>query len=164
MIAKFLVQIGIPQQYVGDLLVALFFVILGIAITAIVKKKNLGALMVSMYISYAVVTKIFYQFAQQPIAKMIIFLALVSLLFSLIQNHMRIKISGSRVAAGAKTALVSLTITGLLASIVLQWLPESFLTEEFFTAASIKIFFSKEGQLAWMVAPLIAVFALKHRQ
>lgn len=164
MIVDFLVKIGMPQQYAGDFLVVLFFVILGIAVTAIVKKKNLGALMVSMYVSYALVTKTFYQFAQQPIVKMIIFLALMSLLFSLIQSHMRIKISGSRVAAGAKTALVSLTITGLLASIVLQWLPESFLVEEFFTATSINIFFSKEGQLAWMVAPLIAVFVLKHRQ
>lgn len=161
---NFLVQIGIPQQYAGDFLVILLFVLLGIAITAVVKKKNLGALLVSIYTAYALITKMFYKLIQQPVAKTVIFIGLVFLLFSLIQNHMRIKISGSKVAAGAKTALVSLTITGLFASILLQFLPELFLVEEFFTATSASIFLSQEGQFFWMVAPLVAVFALKNRQ
>jgi len=163
MIINLLIQLGIPKQYAGDFLVLLLFVIVGIIVTALVKKRNLGALLISIYIAYAIVAKIFYKVAQNPSAKIVIFLALIFLLFSLLRYYVRIKISGTKIVAGTKTSLTSLAIVGLLASIVLQWFPQSFL-DEFFTSSSSVIFLSAQAQLIWMIAPLIVVFLLKHRQ
>ena len=163
MITDLLAQIGIPKQYTGDIIVAVLFILLTIVITTLVKKKNLGALMISIYISYALLTKLFFDFVQGPYAKTAIFIVCVAIFFSLLKKYVKMKIKGQKIAKWVKTSLASLTIVGFLVSIVLQWIPAQ-VVEEFITPFSESIFMTKEAQLVWIVAPLVMIFLLKNKQ
>ncbi len=158
-----LINLGIPKQYAGDVLVVLLYVLASVGVTIFIKKRDLGALLFSLYIAYAIVMETFFEFAQSPTAKAVILIILIFLLFALIKHYVRMKISGGKVIVWVKTLLIALSIVGLLASIVLQWLPASML-KEFFTAFSSEIFLSKEAQLIWMIVPLVLIFMLKHKQ
>ena len=163
MIANLLVQIGIPKQFTGDVIVAILFILLTIVITTLVKKKNLGALLISIYISYALLTKLFFDFAQDPYVKAIIFIVCMVIFFSLLKKYVRIKIKGQKISKWIKTSLASLTIVGFLVSIVLQWIPSQIINE-FITSYSATIFLTKEAQLVWIIAPLVMIFLLKNKQ
>lgn len=163
MITNLLAQIGIPKQYTGDIVVAVLFILLTVVITTLVKKKNLGALMISIYISYALLTKLFFDFVQGPYTKTAIFIVCVAILFSLLKKFVKMKIKGQKIAKWVKTSLASLTIVGFLVSIVLQWIPAQ-IVEEFITPFLETIFMTKEAQLIWIIAPLVMIFLLKNRQ
>lgn len=163
MLANLLVQVGIPKQFAGDIIVALFFILLTVFITTLIKKKNLGALLISIYISFALLTKLFFDFAQGPYVKIVIFIICVVVFFSLLKKYVRMKIKGQKISKWVKTSLASLTIVGLLVSIVLQWIPAQFV-QEFITSISASVFLTKEAQLVWMIAPLVMIFLLKNKQ
>ncbi|MEA1926427.1 MAG: hypothetical protein U9M90_04310 [Patescibacteria group bacterium] len=158
-----LISLGIPKQYAGDILVALLYILTSIGVTIFIKKRDLGALLFSLYIAYAIVTKTFFKFAQNPTTKAVILIVSIFLLFALIKHYVRMKISGGKIIVWVKTLLIALSIVGLLASIVLQWLP-ALMLKEFFTAFSSEVFLSKEAQLIWMIVPLVLIFMLKHKQ
>ena len=53
---ELLTQIGVPSQYAGDVWLLIIFLIIGIALTFLIQKKNLGALILSVYIAFVIIT------------------------------------------------------------------------------------------------------------
>lgn len=163
MLANLLAQIGIPRHYSGDIIVAVLFILLTILITTLVKRKNLGSLLISIYISYALLMKLYFDFMQGPYVKIAIFVVCVSVLFSLLKKYVRMKLKGQKISKWIKTSLASLTIVGFLVSIVLQWVPDQ-ITKDFITSYSATVFLTKEAQLVWIISPLVMIFLLKNKQ
>ena len=56
----FLTQLGVPSQYAGDIWLLIIFLVIGIALTFLIQKKNLGALILSVYISYVIVNYAYF--------------------------------------------------------------------------------------------------------
>jgi len=163
MFANLLSQIGIPKQFTGDIIIAVLFILATVVITTLVKKRNLGALLISIYISFALLAKLFFDFAQSPYAKIIIFIVLVAVFFSLLKKDIRIRIKGKKIAMWLKISLTALAIVGFFASIVLQWIPDQ-IVQDFITEYASAIFMTPQAQLIWMIAPLVVVFLLKNKR
>jgi heme exporter protein D len=156
---ELLTKIGIPGKYAGDVWLAVVFLVVSLALILLVKKKNLGAILVSIYVAYAVLTKAFFDFLENQNLKLIFFLALIFFLFQIFQRFFRMGVGGGRVVMWAKVISIALSIVGLLVSVVLQWFSAAII-QEFFSPLSLGLFLSEPAQFVWMLVPLALIFLL----
>lgn len=162
MLVDLIIGVGIPRQFAGDVLVGLVYALFTIILIYLVKKENLGAFLVSVYISYAIIAVMFFEFAQSPVVKVLVFVVLLFFLFSFFKGHIRVRIKGANISMWIKILLLALSVVGLIASVVLQWLPSAML-QEFFIAFSSDIFSSDQARLVWMIIPLALIFVFRSR-
>lgn len=160
----FLLSLGVPKQYIGDVWVFVLFIVASLLLVALFKKQNLGALIASIYGAYAIETKIFFDWfdgATMRFAGLVLLSVLLFLVFKKFFGEVTI---GSNLASEwIKVSLVSVTIVGFMASIVMDWYGRSVLSG-FFSPWSMSIFRSDEAQLVWMVAPILVIYLLNLRR
>lgn len=158
-----LTKMGVPKQYAGDVWLLLIFLIASAILILLVKKRNLGAMLVSIYVAYAIVTKSFFPFIEEPSVKLIYFLVVLAVLFQLFKRFFRMGVGGGKAGVWTKIALVSFSIIGLLGSIIMDWFSNKAVSE-FFSPLSLRLFQTDQAQLAWMAIPLVLMFILVYRR
>jgi len=158
-----LTKMGVPKQYAGDVWLLLIFFLASAVLILLVKKRNLGAILVSIYVAYAIVTKSFFSFIEEPSAKLIYFVVVLAALFQVFRRFFKMGVGGSKTGAWTKIALVSFSIIGLLGSVVMDWFSREAVSE-FFSPLSLQLFRTDQAQLVWMVVPLVLIFVLVYRR
>ncbi len=160
----FVISLGVSKQYIGDVLVLLFFLVASLLLVFIAKRQNLGALIAAVYGAYAIQTKMFFVWMDEPETKFIFLLLASACLFFVFKKFFgEVTIGSSLISEWIKTIVVSFTIVGFISSIVMQWYSKSFLGE-MFSNVSLDIFHSDEAQLAWMIAPILVIYLLNLRR
>ena len=160
---ELLTKIGIPEQYAGDIWALVIFFVCSVILILVVKKRNLGAILISVYVAYAILTKAFFEFLEDQNVMLAVFLILLLVLFQIFKRFIRMGIGGSKMALWTKVVVISLSIIGLLISVAMRWFPPSII-EKFFSPSFVEIFLSKEAQLVWMIAPLVLIFLLVQKK
>ena len=159
----FFSNLGVPKQFTGDIWLFVLFVAISLVFIALIKKRNLGALLISIYVSFGIVSKSFFDFLEEPNLKLVYFLAITTLLFQMFRSFFRMGIGGSKVAMWTKTILVAFSAVGLLGSIVITWFPSDKVAE-IFSPLSQQLFGTSQAQLFWMVAPVVLIFVFMRRR
>ncbi|MBT3355825.1 hypothetical protein HN784_01150 [bacterium] len=159
-----LISLGVSKQYVGDVWVAILFVGTSLLLIALVKRQNLGALIAAIYGAYAIETKIFFDFLSDPTLRFITLLVMSVMLLLVFKKFFgEVAIGRNLLSEWIKAGLVSATIVGFAASIVMDWYSKAVLSG-FFSTFSMSIFRSDEAQLVWMVAPILVIYLLNLRR
>jgi hypothetical protein len=149
---------------VGDVWVCFLFFVASFLLILVAKKQNLGALIATIYAAYAIETKIFFTWMEEPTIRFIsLVLISVALFFVFKKFFGEVAVGSNLVSEWFKIVIVSITIVGFVASIVMQWYPKVALSEMFSTF-SLEIFRSNEAQLIWMVAPILVIYILNIRR
>lgn len=154
-----LVQLGIPKQYAGDIWLLVLFVAISLALVFIVKRKRLGALLFSIYISYVILT-FSYFLPDSPATKIAYFGILIFLIFLAMRKFFTFSISGKKIAIWTQSIILSFLTVGMITSLIFSWLPKKEI-QEFFSPFSKQLFTSEPFQLAWVVLPLIFLLFIK---
>lgn len=160
----FLVSLGVPRQYVGDVWVAVLFLVASLLLVILVKRQNLGALAAAIYGAYAIETKIFFSWMDESTIRFGALVAISVALFFVFRKFFgEVAVGSNLISEWVKTTLVSATLVGFVASIVMDWYSKGVLAG-FFSSFSMSIFRSDEAQLAWMVAPVLVIYLLNLRR
>lgn len=158
-IIDLLTQIGVPKQYAGDLLVLALYLIASIVIIFLVKKKNLGAFVMSGYLAY-VVFSFSYFIPQTATLGIAYFAFLILVILMLMKNIVAFHLGGGNLSIAIKSVLISLLTLGMITSFILSWLPAENL-EEFFTPFTKIIFTTDLFKLIWVIAPFLFLGVIK---
>ncbi|MDZ7611385.1 MAG: hypothetical protein U5L10_01355 [Candidatus Moranbacteria bacterium] len=156
---EFFTQIGVPDKYAGDLWLLIIFLITGIILLALVNKKSLGALILSIYAAYAIVSFAYF-LPEKGNTKVMFFGLFIFFSYMLLKKVFSFSIKGKKVEVLAQTLVLSLLAVGLIGSLVMEWIHPNEL-ELFFTPFSKKLFFSDMARFIWPILPLAALFAFK---
>jgi hypothetical protein len=160
---ELLAKMGVPKQYAGDVWLLLLFIAASIVLILIVKKRNLGATLVAVYVAYAIVTKSFFSFLAEPGIKLLYFIGVLFAVFQLVKRFFKMGIGGKKAVMWSKILLVAFSIVGLLGSVVMGWFSKEAVSE-FFSPLSLQLFRTDQAQLVWMVVPLVLIFVLVYRK
>jgi len=159
---EFLVQMGVARQYAGDIWLLIIFLAIGITLTFLVNKKNLGALILSVYISFLIVSAAFF-IPRTSGMKSIALGILIFLVFNGIKKAFPFSFKSKGLAGMGRLIFIALVIVGMIGSIVLSGFSLLEL-EEFFTPLSRKLLISSEARFVWSVLPLAILIAFNNRR
>ncbi|MDA3815305.1 MAG: hypothetical protein PF549_02985, partial [Patescibacteria group bacterium] len=153
---------GIPRQYAGDIWLLIIFLAIGIALIFLIKKKNLGSLLISVYVAYVV--SLFSFFLPKDVNfRAIYFLFLVAGVFWMMKKIFGINFHGKKIVIWFQILVMALAIVGLSLSLVLTWISPKELGE-FFTPFSRQLFVSDLAKFLWVLVPFIALVLIKKRK
>ncbi|MDD3607953.1 MAG: hypothetical protein PHQ20_04140 [Candidatus Moranbacteria bacterium] len=156
---ELLEKIGVSRQYAGDLLVLALYIIAGIVIVFLVKKKNLGAFVMSSYIAYTIFS--FSYFIPKNISVGLgYFILLIMAVFYLMKRIVAFHLGGSELSIIFKSVLIAVLALGMNTSLILSWLPPENI-KEFFTPFSENLFTSDVFRLCWMIIPFLTLAFIK---
>ncbi len=159
---EFLTQIGVAKQYAGDVWLLLIFLIIGLVLVILVNKKNLGSLVLSVYIAFFILSSAYFIPSSSGI-KTIILGAIIFLVFNGIKKAFPFSVKGKGFLSWGSLVLLSLVIVGMIGSIVLGWFSNREL-EEFFTPLSKKLLISQEARFFWSIIPFLVLVGLNNRR
>lgn len=159
---EFLTQIGVAKQYAGDVWLLIIFLIIGLILTILVNKKNLGSLILAVYISFFILS-FSYFIPQTGNLKAIILGIIIFVVFNLIKKVFPFSVKGSGIVIWSRIIFLSLIIVGMIGSIILGWFSLAEL-EEFFTPLSKKLLISKEARFVWAILPFGALLVFNNRR
>ncbi len=159
---EFLTQIGVAKQYAGDVWLLIIFLIIGLILTILVNKRNLGALILAVYISFAILSSSYF-IPQTSGVKAIILGIIIFLVFNGVKKAFPFSIKGRGIVGWTWVVFLALIIVGMIGSIVLGWFSAEEL-EEFFTPLSKTLLISKEAHFIWSVLPFGMILLLNNRR
>ncbi len=159
---EFLTQIGVPSQYAGDVWLLIIFLIIGITLTFLINKKNLGSLVLAVYISFVIVSYSYF-IPESSGIKAILLGVIIFLVFNGVKKAFPFTIKSKGVIGWGRVILLALVIVGMIGSIVLSWFSVDEL-ENFFTPLSKNILISKEARFFWAVVPFGVLMGLNNRR
>lgn len=159
---EFLTQMGVAKQYAGDVWLLIIFLIIGLVLTVLVNKKNLGALVLSVYISFFILSSSYFLPSNSG-TKTIILGIIIFLVFNGIKKAFPFSVKGKGFLSWGSLVLLSLVIVGMIGSIVLGWSTPQEL-EEFFTPLSKKLLISQEARFFWSIIPFLVLVGLNNRR
>lgn len=154
-----LIQMGVPKQYAGDIWLLILFIAISLALVFIVKKKRLGAFLLSVYISY-VIFIFSYFLPDSSSTKIIYFGILIFAIFWSMKKFFTFSIGGKKIAVWTQSVILSFLTVGMITSLVFSWLPQKEV-QEFFSPFSKQLFTSDIFQLVWVALPLLFLLFLK---
>lgn len=158
-----LIGIGFSKTYAGDISLLLTMLLAGIILMFVVKKTKVGAFAFAIYAAYFITEIANFDFIDTYVIKSIVFLVIaLGLHYSLFKPTVTIKLGGGNITRWVKRIIISFTIIGLIASIILGWMPD----KEVLTMLSpfgLKIFTTSFAKMAWVVAPLIVLAVVRRR-
>jgi len=157
-----LTQMGVPSQYAGDVWLLIIFLIIGVALMILVNRKNLGALILSVYISLAIIASAYFIPNSSGI-KAILLGIVIFLVFNGVKKAFPFSIKGNGLASWSRIVLLSLVIVGMIGSVMLSWFSAQEL-EQFFTPLFKSLLISKEAQFFWAVAPFVVLVTFNKRR
>ncbi len=161
--ANFLINIGVPKLYVGDVSLFLVMILVSVGLMFLVKKTKLGAFSYSVYAAYFIVTVIYFDFIDSYVVKMWIFFALVfSLHYLLFKPTVIVKLGGRGMMKWVRRIFISFLIVGFMATIILSWMPDKEVIK-LLSPFSIKIFTTSTAKLFWAILPLVALFGIRKK-
>jgi hypothetical protein len=131
---EFLTQIGVAKQYAGDAWLLIIFLIIGLILTVVVNKKNLGALILAVYISFVILSSAYFV-PQTSGVKAILLGVIIFLVFNGVKKAFPFSIKGGGLTSWIRVICLALVIVGMIGSMVLNWFSIKEL-EEFFTPLS----------------------------
>jgi hypothetical protein len=159
---EFLTQMGVAKQYAGDVWLLIIFLINGLVLTVVINKKNLGALILAVYISFVILSSAFFVPKTSGV-KTILLGILIFLIFHGIKKAFPFSMKGKGLIGWTKIISLSLVVVGMIGSIVLGWYTPKEL-EEFFTPLSRKILISEEARFVWTILPFATLLFFNNRR
>ncbi len=160
---EFLIKLGIPSQYAGDIWIGLLFLVASLILLFVLKRDNLGAFLVSVYISYAVLSRSFVEaLVEESEIKLIVFLTLTGLIFFLFREMIFLEVErGKRVVIDwVRVLAFSVSLVGLIVSIVMDWVSRD-AAENIFSSLLINVFHSSAAQITWTLLPLLLLLVYR---
>ena len=158
----FLIELGAPKQYVGDISILVFYLIASIIVIILVKQKNLGAFLMSSYVAYAIFSFSYFM-PKNPTFGIAYFAVLTVLTFILMKKIVVFRIGGAPTSVMIKSVFISLLTTGMTASLILNWLPPENLYG-IFTPFTKKLFTTEIFKFSWMAIPFLFLALVKKRK
>jgi hypothetical protein len=158
----FLINIGIPTQYAGDIWLLIVFLAISIALIFLVKKKNLGSLLLSVYVAYVISLSSFF-LPEDINFRAIYFLVIIAIVFWMMKKVFGLNFHGRKIVIWGQTLIIALAIVGLSLSLVLTWIPAKEISE-FFTPFSQQLFISELARFIWALFPFLLLVAIKKRK
>ncbi|MFO7807297.1 MAG: hypothetical protein R6V40_02630 [Candidatus Moraniibacteriota bacterium] len=155
----FLTKIGVPGAYAGDTWLFLVFVVVGMALLVVINKKNLGALILSVYVAYVILSFAYFIPGEGGL-KAVFFGVLIWLCYTGLKKMFNFSIKGKKIIVWAQTLFLSLLVVGMISSMSLDWFSAKEL-QDFFTPFSKKMLISENAKLIWTVLPFLSLFLMK---
>jgi hypothetical protein len=155
--------LGIPSQYAGDVWIGLLFLVASLVLLFLVKRDNLGAFLVSVYISYAVLSRSFIDsLIRESEIKLLVFLTLTGLIFFLFREMIFLEVERGKRAVidWVRVLAFSLSLVGLMVSIVMDWISRD-AAENIFSSLLINIFHAPGAQVIWTLLPLLLLLVYR---
>jgi len=161
---NFLINIGVSKAYAGDIALLLLMILAGVALMFIVKKTKIGAFAFAVYAAYLITEVANFDFIDTYKTKSIVFLVMAIVLhYSLFKPTVVVKLSGVNLVRWAKRIVVSFTVVGLMASIILGWMPDKEVIK-MLSPFGLKMFTTDLAKLLWAIVPIVVLFAMKRRE
>ena len=158
---EFLTNLGIARHLVGDVWLLIIFLIIGLVLTILVKSRNLGALILAVYISFVIISASY--FISDASGVKVIFLGIIIfLVFNGVKKAFPLSMKGTGIVSWSKNIFLSLIIVGMIGNIILGWFSPQEL-KEFFTPLSKQLLISKEASFIWSILPLGVILLLNNR-
>ncbi len=160
---NFLINIGVPKLYAGDVSLFLMMVLAGVVLMFLVKKTKLGAFAYAVYASYFITEAVYFDFMDKFSTKILVFLGLAfGLHYLLFKPTVVVKLGGRGMMKWVRRIFISFLIIGLMATIILSWMPKKEVLD-LLSPFSLKIFTTKSAHLLWTIIPLLALFAIRKK-
>ncbi len=160
---NFLISIGVPKLYAGDVSLFLVMILAGVVLMFLVKKTKLGAFTYAVYASYFITRVLYFDFMDKFSTKILIFLGLAfGLHYLLFKPTVVVKLGGRGIMKWVRRVFVAFLIVGLMATIILSWMPKKEVLD-LLSPFSLKVFTTKSAQLLWAIIPLLTLFAIRKK-
>ncbi len=160
----FLIDIGIPRAYAGDIALLLLMILAGVALMFIVKKTKIGAFAFAVYTSYFVIETARFEFIDTYIIKSVSFLVTAIVLhYILFKPTVIVKLGGGSMIRWVKRIAISVAIVGLIASIILGWMPNKEVIK-MLSPFGLKVFTTNIAQFIWAMAPIVVLMIARKRE
>ncbi len=160
---NFLIGIGVPKLYAGDVSLFLTMILAGIVLMFLVKKTKLGAFTYAVYASYFITETLYFDFMDKFFTKILVFLGLAfGLHYLLFKSTVVVKLGGRGMMKWVRRVFVAFLVVGLMATIILSWMPKKEVLD-LLSPFSLKIFTTKPAHLLWAVIPLLTLFAIRKK-
>jgi hypothetical protein len=161
---NFLIGIGVPKLYAGDVALFLMMILAGIVLIFIAKKTKLGAFSYAIYAAYFLTEVLYFDFVKGYLLKAMIFLGMAfGLHYLLFKPTVVVKLGGkSAVAKWLRRILVAFLIVGFVATIILGWMPAKEV-KDLLSPLGRKIFVTDFARLVWAVLPLFVLAVIRKK-
>lgn len=160
---NFLISIGVPKLYAGDVALFLFMILASVVLMFVVKKTKLGAFSYAVYASYFITEILYFDFIKGYMMKVWIFLGLAfGLHYLLFKPTVSVKLGGRGIMKWVRRVFVAFLIVGFMATIILNWMPDKEVLK-ILSPFGIKIFTTSPAKLLWAVLPLVTLFGIRRR-
>lgn len=161
---NFLINIGIPRVYAGDIALLLFMLLAGIVLMFIVKKTKIGAFAFAVYAAYLITEAANFDFIDTYTVKSVVFLVIALVLhYALFKPVVTVKLGGGNMVRWVKRIAISFTIVGFTVSIILGWMPDKMVVE-MLSPFGLKVFTTGFAKLMWTVAPVAILLVVRKRE
>ena len=161
---NFLIDIGIPKVYAGDIALLLLMLLAGVALMFIVKKTKIGAFAFAIYASYLITEVANFDFINTYVIKSGVFIAIAMILhYTLFKPTVVIKLGGGNISRWIKRIAISFTVIGFMASIILGWMPDKEVLE-MLSPFGLKVFTTNFAELIWAVAPVVTLLVVRQKE
>jgi len=158
-----LIAIGVSKAYAGDIALLLLMILAGIILMFIVKKTKIGAFAFAVYSAYLITEVANFDFIQTHTTKSIVFLITAIVLhYSLFKPTVVIKLSGGNIVRWVKRVGIAFTIIGLMASIILGWIPDKEVVK-MLSPFGLKLFTTSFARFIWAIAPVVILLMTRKR-
>jgi hypothetical protein len=156
---EFLIEMGIPEAYSGDVWLAILFLLLGLALVFTVNKKNLGALVLSIYVAYTILFFAYF-IPNSGGWKVTLFILIGWVCYINLRKTFSFSLRGKKPVIFLQTLLISLLAVGMTGSLILEWFSPKEL-EDFFTSFSRQLLISEKARFIWVTLPFIVMIFFK---
>jgi hypothetical protein len=161
---NFLINIGIPKAYAGDIALLLLMILAGVALMFIVKKTKIGAFAFAVYAAYLITEVADFDFIDTYTIKSGVFLIIaIGLHYILFKPTVVVKLGGGSIMRWVKRIAISFTIVGLMATIVLGWIPGKEVVK-MLSPFGLKMFTTSLAQFVWAIAPMVVLIIARKRE
>ena len=161
---NFLINIGIPRAYAGDIALLLLMILAGVALMFIVKKTKIGAFAFAIYTAYLITEVADFDFIDTYMIKTGVFLIIsIGLHYVLFKPTVIVKLGGGSMMRWVKRISISFTIVGLMSTIILGWMPDKEVIK-MLSPFGLKIFTTSLAQFVWAVAPIAVLIIVRKRE
>ncbi len=160
---NFLIGIGVPKFYAGDVSLFLMMILAGVVLMFLVKKTKLGAFAYAVYASYFITEVLYFDFMDKFSNKVVVFLALAfGLHYLLFKPTVVVKLGGRKMMKWVRRVFVSFLIVGLMVTIILSWMPKKGVLG-LLSPLSLKLFTTNFARLVWAVVPLVVLGVIRKK-
>jgi len=160
---NFLISLGIPKIYTGDISLFLLMIIVSFGLIFLVKKTKLGAFNYAIYASYFITEVLYFDFIRGYMAKVWIFVGLAfGLHYLLFKPTVSVKLGGRGIMKWVRRVFVAFLIVGFMATIILNWMPSKEV-KDLLSPLGWKIFVTDFARLIWAVLPLLVLVIIRKK-